>query len=373
VRLQLDPLDSVHEHQTTLQAKIIEPIFLLGGFSPDRAESSFLRGFNAIGVRTCTLDVRDLRNRLGALVRNRLGHRLTMGSLFARKTAAQKFNQAITETVIQSRAQSLLVLKGDFVMPETLRTLRRRGVRVALFYPDNPFPPHSSHRPETLPAARETDLYLIWSERLVEKLKDAGVRNPAFLPFAWDPDVFPYLHEQPQGTWPGALFLGGWDKEREQFLEALASRVQLRIYGPAEWGSRTKPSSRVRRCWQGVDLRMKEAAQVVRESAVCINLLRKQHIIDGAPDGLIMRHFEVPGAGGFLLSTRGTGATELFPEGDTGEYFSDVAECAEKVRKYIADDTGRRQFAVRAHAAVAGQHQYADRARQIVSLLNQCV
>jgi hypothetical protein len=246
------------------------------------------------------------------------------------------------------------------------------GIRIACFFPDNPFPPHYAARPETLPAARAADVCLIWSERLVPKLKNAGVPNPAFLPFAWDPRVFPYQNDRTQGTWPGVLFLGGWDKEREDFLERLASHVPLRIYGPDYWRTRTRTGSRVRSCWQRADLRLDAAARVIRESAICLNVLRTQHLVDGVPDGLIMRHFEVPGAGGFLLSTRSGGATTLFPEGETGEYFSGVNECVEKIRYYLANESARRQLAERAHAEIAMRHQYTDRARQILQLLDKC-
>lgn len=348
----------------------LEPIFLVGGsFSPAGAESSFQRAFNAIGVRTCTLEGLDAGSQVHSIIRSRIGYRLTMKSISARRAASRTFNRTLEDAVLRSGSPTLLVLKGEFVMPETLRRLRQRGVRIALFYPDNPFPPHSSQRPETLPAACETDLYLIWSERLVQKLKDAGVRNPAFLPFAWDPEVFPFHDDEPQGSWPGAVFLGGWDQEREEFLEELASHIPVRIFGPKEWGNRTAQGSRVRLCWQGRDLRMAEAARVLRQSAIAINILRKQHIIDGVPDGLIMRHFEVPGAGGFLLSTRGSGATSLFPEGETGEYFSDVSECKEKAHRYLANELERRRFAERAHMAVATHHKYTDRARRILRLL----
>jgi hypothetical protein len=352
--------------------KTVEPIFLAGTFLPDSLETSFLKAFRAIGVKTAMLDVGDARCRFNALIRSRVGYRLTMRSLLARSVASSRFNRVLEQAVLDAGARTLVVIKGEFVMPETLRRLRQRGVRVALFYPDNPFPPHASQRPETLLAARETDLYLIWSERLVDKLRAAGIGNPAYLPFAWDPEVFPYCESQPQGTWPGVLFLGGWDKERAEFLEELAAHVPLRIFGPPAWGSRTKTSSRVRQCFQGRVLRTVEAARVIRESAVCVNLMRAQHTIDGVPDGTIMRHFEVPGAGGVLLSTRGTGATALFPEGETGEYFADVAECVAKTRKFIADAAARRQFCERAHAAVVLEHQYTDRARQILRLLEEC-
>jgi len=350
----------------------IGSIALVGNFSPGSLESSYRRAFEAIGVRAHCLDIRELNNRLSWLMRNRVTHRITVRNKLVRKHASRAFNRGLERDVMLSRVPALLVFKGDFVMPETLHNIRCSGVRVTCFYPDNPFPPHRFNRPEALDTARETDIYFIWSERLVPKLSRAGVRNPIFLPFAWDPEVFPYQEDHPQGSWPGVLFLGGWDREREEFLEELASHVPLRIYGPAYWGDRTRSGSRVRRCWRGCDLRLGAAARAVHESAISINLLRTQHFVDGEPDGLIMRHFEVPGAGGFLLSTRGGGATALFPEGETGVYFSDLSECVEKVKQYIADDARRRELALRAHAEVASQHQYTHRARQILCLLDKC-
>lgn len=350
----------------------INSIALLSYFGPGKLATSYQSAFNAIGVQTHALDMQDLSQRLRWPLRNRIAHRLTIRNGFVRAHSAREANRWLEERVIESGAEVLLIFSLAFVSAQTVENLRARDIRVACFYPDNPFPPHYAARPETLPAARASDLCLIWSERLVTKLRGAGIRNPAFLPFGWDPEAFPYQNDRPQGAWPGVLFLGGWDKEREDFLEEIAPYVPLRIYGPEYWGTRTKRSGRVRQCWQGSDLRLADAARVIRESAICLNILRTQHIIDGVPDGLIMRHFEVPGAGGFLLSTRGGGATTLFPEGDTGEYFSNVQECLEIIRRYLAAEEARRQLAERAHAAIAAHHQYTDRAREIVKLLEEC-
>ena len=46
-------------------------------------------------------------------------------------------------------------------MAETIQSMKQFGKQVAIFHTDNPFPPHYNNRPETLPAAREADLYLI--------------------------------------------------------------------------------------------------------------------------------------------------------------------------------------------------------------------
>ena len=349
----------------------VDSIFLFGQFYPGDLGASYQRAFNAIGVRTHTLDLSVHRQHLGWWTRTRNPSPPHHSQWSHPIEVVAGIQSAIGGRHYPiRRACRPLPLSGNpasrnGAQPST------PGIRVACFFPDNPFPPHYGSRPETLPVAREADLCLIWSERLAEKLRAAGVRNPAFLPFAWDSQVFPYQGAQDQGTWPGVLFVGNWDRQREAFLEKLASHVPVRIYGISSyWGTRSMPFSKVRRCWQRTVLRGAEAARAIRESAICLNILRKQHIVDGEPDGLIMRHFEVPGAGGFLLSTRSGGATTLFPEGETAEYFSGLPECVEKIRSYLANDSARRNLVERAHAAVAAHHQYTDRAQQILRLLD---
>ncbi len=344
-------------------------ILIAGDFQYDRLAASYERGFLRLGVEVARFDVVQAGRLLAWPGRNRILHRLTIRSMFLRRNWAVQFNEALLQRTLSSGVSWVLLLNGDWVMPETVRTLRKKGVRVALFHADNPFPPHYNNRPETLPVAREVDLYLIWSERLASRLRDAGVRRAEFLPFGWDDVVFPYLDGQPQGSWPGVTFIGGWDAEREAFLEELAASVPVRIHGPGYWGSRTRARSRVRKAWSGGSVVQEQAARIMRESAVSLNILRTQHVVDGEPDGTIMRHFEVPGSGGFLLSTRGGTASRLFPEGDTGAYFTGISECIEACRHFISASDERRALVARAHALVASTHTYADRAQDFLRLV----
>lgn len=206
----------------------IKSIFLIGEFKPDRLGSSYEQAFRKVGVSTFHADLRESHRFLSWTLRNRVAHRLTIRSLAIRSRGMREFNRWLEAEIIRSGAQAVVSLPLGLILPETYRNLRRAGILVAVLYPDNPFPPHYAARPETLPAARETDLCLIWSERLATKLRSIGIPGE-YLPFAWDPDVFPYQGDQPQGTWPGVLFLGGWDREREEFLEEVASAVPLRI------------------------------------------------------------------------------------------------------------------------------------------------
>jgi hypothetical protein len=347
-----------------------EAILLSGDFQFGRLGDSYERAFQQLGHTVHRFDIVAQHHALGWPARNRYLHRLGIRSLAARRAWSRQFNRNLVEAAQRCDAPWLFIHNGEWLMPETVRTLRGQGRRVVIFHADNPFPPHYANRPETLLAAREADLYLVWSDRLVERLRRDGV-NARFLAFAWDPEAFPYHGEIPQGSKRVVSFIGGWDREREAFLDQIAAKVPLEIHGPGYWGTRTRSNSRARACWQGRALDTTEAAKVMRESAVCLNILRTQHVIDGQPDGVIMRHFEVPGAGGFLLSTRSGGATRLFPEGESAEYFSDASECAEKCVRYLDDSHERPAIATRAHDIVREDHTYVHRACEVVEMLKE--
>ncbi len=346
-------------------------VCLAGEFRFGGLAASWARAFQLLGISIVKFDIQtEFRARLHWLARNRVSHRLTIRSYPVRQWAARKYNQALADRVLSTDAQILVLHNAQFVFPETLRRLRSHGVKVVIFNADNPFPPHSSNWPETLPAARETDLFLTWSERLLGILTNAGVQEARFLPFAWDPEVFPYA-APPADPWEGVLFVGGWDREREAFLDRIAERFPLRVYGPVYW-ERTRRRSAARKCWMGRALTGGEAASEIRNCAISLNILRNQHYVDGHADGLIMRHFEVPGAGGFLLSTRSGGATRLFPEGESADYFDDAEECLKKIDRYLKNSAMRDALVAQAHAEVEAKHQYVHRIQEMFEYLSQC-
>jgi spore maturation protein CgeB len=341
-------------------------VALVADFHPERLGASWARAFVANGVKVSEFDVREKQKNLGFILRNRIAHRLTINNYAIRCWSACAYNQSIRDFVADRNPDVIVFHNGDFVFPETIEKLQSAGVRCVLYHADNPFPPHYANRPETLPVAKLMDKYYVWSEKLALELQKAGVRNAAFLPFAWDEEVFPYQADS-QEIWQGVLFVGGWDEEREAFLDEIAKHVPLKIYGPSYWGERTRAGSLSKKCWMGSDLRGADAARMIRESAVCLNILRNQHVINGEPDGLIMRHFEVPGAGGFLLSTRSGGATRLFPEAKTAEYFANTEECLQKIKHYLENPGKRAGIVGQAHQCVVASHTYRHRIAEFVN------
>ncbi len=340
-------------------------VLLAGDFRKDRLAASYRRAFQALGHAVVPFDLEAERVRLSSWLRSRYGHRLTINSLAARRQGSLAFNRAFIEAVADERPGLVIVLNGDFIMPETVRAIRDTGPAYVMFHADNPFPPHYNSRPETIESARECDLFFIWSDRLVGKLRSIGV-NAQYLPFGWDPEIFPYQPDPGEEAFD-ITFVGGWDLRREALLNTVAEHFPLKIWGPDYWATRTRRGGAARRCWQGRALTGQEAASVFARSRITLNIYRDQHYIDGAADGTIMRSFEAPGSGSFLLAPRSPGAIDIFPESDAGAYFDDTQDCLENIEFYLARPGERHRIAQNAHSVVAA-HRYEDRASRLLRL-----
>jgi spore maturation protein CgeB len=305
--------------------------------------------------------------RLHSLLKSRIFHRLSLNSYSVRERLSKDYNKYIGDFVQKQEPDAVVFHNGYFIFPKTIEEIKKKKIKTVMFHADNPFRPYS-YRPETFPTARMVDHVLVWSQLLADKIRQKQRANASFFPFGWDRKLFPY-QEPPPRQWDGITFIGNWERSREDFLDQIGRNFPLRIFGEGYWGERTRFAGLSRRAWAGRGIVGPEAAGEVRNAAINLNILRRQHFIDGVPDGVIMRTFEAPGAGGFLLSTRSGGASDLFPEGDAGAYFSDVNECLEKIEYYLTHSVERRSIAAQAHRRVKERHTYANRAAELIELI----
>lgn len=326
-----------------------------------RLGASYRRAFERLGWDVDVFDVGELAGDLHSWLRLRVGRRLSAGSLALRRLGSRRWNARLQDRARDQEPDLLFLIGARMVMPETVRTLQDLSGKVAVFFPDDPTPGASEARPEQLEVAREADRAFVWSRRLAEKLEEQGAGPSEYLPFAWDPVVFPHVSD-PEALDCDVVFVGGWDRYRERWLEPVARRFDLRIWGPAYWGERTRRGSRVREAWQGGALRGQEAARVIAAAPITLNVFREQNL----PDGTNMRTFEVPGAGGFLLSHRSEGATAIYPEGRAGAYFDSRGELGDQLARYLSAPDERDEISARAHRVTRHAHQYTDRARRIL-------
>ena len=82
------------------------------------------------------------------------------------------------------------------------------------------------------------------------------------------------------------------------------------------------------------------------------------------------RNFEVPGCGGFLLSSRADNLREYYNIGDEIACFNDTRDLIDKVKYYLAHEEERMQIAEAGYRRTLAEHTYAHRFREIFSVTN---
>ena len=341
---------------------------IVGEYKFGSLASSYYRAFQNLELSPNRFCFVENKNLLHPFAQNRVLHRAFINSKSARGAWASHLNEQIIETAKSLGSRTVFFIGAIWILPETLLTLRELDIRTVMFNPDNPLPPNYNSRPETLESFREVDLYLIWSRSLAANLSSDGKTRAKFMPFAWDESLHPYMFSSSHMD-ETLLFVGGWDRDREIFFNIIAEKLPLKIFGPEYWGARTNKKSLARKCWQHRPLLGHDLANVTSRSAISISYLRSQHYIDGNPDAIIMRSFEVPGSGGFLLSTRSETAMEIFKEGYEAVYFSSVEEFIEKADYYLKKPKERFEIQLRAHEKTANCYRFEHNVVRIAEML----
>ncbi len=344
---------------------------LVGDFSRYSLAKSYAYAFSQLGMPTCLFDIHRKTPTLSWPVRNKGLHRLTMNSLILRRLFSQKVNDQLLKFISDKKCERVIFFNAEWIMPETIKDLKSKGVLTAVFHADNPLPGNYNNRPETMPVAHLVDIYLVWSFRLVELLSKQGINNARFLPFGWDESIMPCNATTRQKLDIGVGFIGGWEPARELMLEHISKDIEVSIFGPDYWSKRTKFNSPLRKKWMGSSMVGESFSKTVRSTSINLNILRDQHKFDGTYDGVIMRNFEVPGCGGFLLSTRTPTASELFPDEISGAYFSSAEECVEKIKFYGKNTTHRESIRLSASKIVRNNYRYTDNVKRLDTIFNE--
>ncbi|MDX9752871.1 MAG: glycosyltransferase [bacterium] len=183
---------------------------------------------------------------------------------------------------------------------------------------------------------------------------------------------------------PGELPLDTLDEFRQKLLWEANSRfrvgvirslldLDLHVYGNEDW-TRLLPDPAFARCYKGI-LPFKQAADLSASAAVVLNIHSLQSYTC-----LNVRDFDVPAAGGFLLSDWLPKADEIFEPGFVTDlplgadarpdvfFYRSVAELRRLLAYFLSHENERRASVERARAKVIAHHTYAHRARLLDTL-----
>jgi spore maturation protein CgeB len=316
----------------------------------------FQKGLRDLGLECVFIDE-------GTYVRNSIGDKLAYHFFDKKPRKYLAFNRDLVRLAVKFQPDVILATKGAFISPDALLQLKHRTPAVLVnFATDDPFNRKTSGH-HIVEGIRFYDVYICTKRAIMADVRRSGCRTVLFLPFGYEPSLHfpeqPLTAEERNRYTSDVAFIGGADADRIPFFEALLDAIpnlNLQLYG-GYWDRYPRLRKYHRGFALGRDYRLVMAGTKV---APC--LVRRAN-----RDGHVMRSFEIPACGAFMLAERTDEHLELFCESQEMACFSTPEELGEKVRHYLCHENERKHVAHRGHAAVtAGSNSYRDRVGQIL-------
>lgn len=274
-------------------------------------------------------------------------------------------NAALMRGAIEFYPDIVLVVKGTHLSPAALRRIKERtGAYLINYATDDPFNARNSSR-WLRSAIPLYDLYACTKRAIMDDVRQAGARDVTYVPFGYKPSVHfpesPATDQERRQFACDVVFIGGCDDDRVPYLRELVSRcpdLRVRLYG-GDWDRELE----LRKCHGGVVLG-RDYRLALGGSRIALNLVRRAN-----RDGHVMRSFEVPACGAFMLADRTEEHKALFAEDREVAYFGSPGELAEKVRYYLPRESDREPMRRAAYEKVTkGGHTYRDRLESILRM-----
>jgi spore maturation protein CgeB len=275
----------------------------------------------------------------------------------------QQLNRALVENSATFSPDMILIGKGRWFTPAALEAAKKvSGATLVNWATDDPFNPADNSR-ELVKSIPLYDLYVCTKKDIMNDVQRAGCANVAYVQFGYKPEVHfpeaPATDEERARFASDVMFVGGCDAHRIAYFEALVRAmpdVKLRLYG-AYWDR-----ARALRPYARGFAMAREYRLAVAGAKIAANLVRRAN-----RDDHVMRTFEIPACGGFMLTERSWTHEELFREDHEAGFFGSSDELVTKVRSYLPRDEDRARIAAAGHRKITlGHHTYGDRLAEII-------
>lgn len=295
--------------------------------------------------------------------RRSLPRRIAARILKSRPRRHPALDRAFVERARRFTPDIVLIAKGGRLSPAALREIGRgTGAILINWATDDPFNPANSSA-NLIASIPLYDLYVSARQAAIPDLKRHGARDIAYVRFGYKPE-FHYPESAANSDEAGRFacdvaFIGGADADRVPYFEHLVREIpgiRLNLYG-GYWNRHAE----LRRYWRG-EAAGRDYRLALGGAAIAVNLVRRSN-----RDDHVMRTFEAPACGAFMLAERTAAHAELFDENSEAVFFGSPEELAAKVREYLPRIADRRRIAQAGRRRiVSGGHSYRDRLMEIL-------
>jgi spore maturation protein CgeB len=278
-------------------------------------------------------------------------------------SARKIFGMLVKTACANFRPDILLSTGGGQLDRELLQNLRgTTKARLIMYSTDHPFNPVVSG-PSVVEALPAWDVVATPRKATIDGLRRHCAGEVVYLPFGYDPALhhpeMPSNEKEDHNFRSDAVFMGGCDHDRVPYLDPLAQAEDLSV---SMYGGYYRHTPALRKCNKGIaygrDYRL-----VLNTTSVALCLVRRANA-----DGHVMRTFEIPACGAFMLAERTDEHEEMFREDRDAAFFSSPEELLDKTRFYVRHENLRREIAGRGFQTVTGmRNTYKDRLAELLT------
>ena len=271
-------------------------------------------------------------------------HRLQVGPW------VERLNRDVLATAEREKPDVFWADKLLSLQPRTLDRLRAMGVATVSYMIDNAFGPRRDPGWRLyMQCIPHFDLHATQRDTNVVDYKARGARDVIKIQTAFEPTI----HYAPAAGWSdadrdrGVSFIGTPYDQRAEFLTRLWREfgAPVTISGADFlWLAQLSPEA-AKAMYTGSELYGAAYREGIWRSRINLSFLTHSN-----QDEFAHKSFEIAGCGAFLLAERSAGHLQRFVEDEEAVFFSDIEECAAKIRRYLPDEAARARIAAAGHA-----------------------
>lgn len=278
---------------------------------------------------------------------------------FIEKISIAGLNKKILNCLIQKNPDLVIICKGQYILPETVRDTRRKGIKIVNWYPDGVTEIITKFILESL---KEYDFFFTKEPYILKRMKAVGLSNVYYLPACCDPQIHKIIivQEEDRKKYASALsIVGSWYLYREDIVSQL-SGFDLKIWG-RNWNRARKE---IKSFWQGREVVIDEQALVFNATDININTSHLQDI-----EGVNQRVFDIAGCSAFQLCYEQSNLGNLFRIKDEVIAYKNIDELKKLIEYYLAHEKERKEIARNSQKRAYGEHTYRHRLEEILELI----
>jgi spore maturation protein CgeB len=260
-------------------------------------------------------------------------------------------NESVLHLAREERPDFFFCVKGVQFWPETIRAIGDLGITTVGYWIDDP-----TNFERSLVNARSYQFYFTNDLGSVARYRAEGVERIYHLPSSADIDTF---HPLPEAAPVADISFVGTRASRREAVLADLQDLDLLVYGSG-WRCSALRKSCVR-----PEVFGSGTNQVFNRSRINLNI----HSVWTQGTAMNLRLYEVPAAGGFLLTEWVSEIDSAYKEGEHLVCWRDPKELREKIAYYLSHDEERWAVAQRGHEHFLRHHTYAARVRRLLDCL----